>query len=129
MARSICNTLHLKSAIIIEETFLNITYRFEIFHLFHFNQFGVGMFVVYVLIELQPKIGEGIRRIIGVGNLFRSHQFLIVIIQDQVHFIVGLLLKIRMTRCTRCRAVFIWRWKFNIELCKLFLCMNAIKYS
>ena len=72
-----------------------------------------------ILVQLEPEIGQGVRRIVAVGNEFRGGKALIVLIQSRVDIVVDFLLPVLMTRRTAGVSIDIRRWQNFVQLAEL----------
>lgn len=63
----------------------------------------------YVLIQLDPEVRQGVRRVVRVGDGFLPINALGLVIQAHVDRIVGLLLVVRVSRGSRSSPVDIGR--------------------
>ena len=67
------------------------------------NLRGVVVFRVDVLIELNPQVIQHIRRVVVIGDNLFTVDFLNVVVQTNLHFIIDLLLPVVCSRSTaRC---------------------------
>ena len=73
------------------------------------RQLGVGIFAKQVLIELQPKIGQRVGRIVVIGDDLGTADALIGVIEFDINRVIGFLLPVAVSRRARSGALFVGR--------------------
>ena len=79
----------------------------------------IGALGKTVLIELEPKVSQHIRRIVGVSDGLRPGEALFQIVKTHPDAVVSLLLPVTMTLGARSCAIEIWGWQDTVELAEL----------